>query len=106
MPEKKSGDFCCKLYRQSSEILVAICDSELVGKEFSEKALRLFVDGKFYKDRLCSKEEARRLFKDATMLNLVGKRIIEIAIADGFVDAKNTITVQGIPHAQYAKLKQ
>ncbi len=105
MPEKKSGDFCCKIYSQGDEILVAICDSELVGKEFREHGLRLFVDGAFYKDGLCSEEEARRLFKDATMLNLVGKRIIEIAVADGFIDAKNIITVQGIPHAQYARIK-
>ena len=106
MPGKKSGGFCCKIYRQSSEILVAICDAELVGKEFIEKDFRLFVDEKFYKDKTCGEEEAKRLFGEATMLNLVGQRTVRIAIEEGLVDEKNTITIQGIPHAQSVILKQ
>ncbi len=104
MPEKKSGDFCFKTYRQDSEFLVAICDSELVGKEFREKDFRLFVDEKFYKDKACGEEEAKELFREATMLNLVGEKIIQIAIEEGFVGKSNVMVISKVPHAQCVKL--
>ncbi len=105
MQNGNPGGFCCKIHSHGDETLVAMCDAELVGKKFSEKDLRLFVDEKFYKDKACGEEEAKRLFGEATMLNLVGKRIIEIAIEEGFVDKDNVITIASVPHAQYAALK-
>ncbi|MFH1105608.1 MAG: DUF424 family protein [Candidatus Aenigmatarchaeota archaeon] len=105
MTGKESGGFCCKIYSHSGETLVAMCDAELVGKKFSEKDLRLFVDEKFYREKACDEGGVKELFREATMLNLVGKRIIEIAIAEGFVNKDSIITIDSVPHAQYAALK-
>ena len=42
--------------------------------------------------------------KKATIVNLLGKRIVELALRNGFIEKKNIILFDGHPHAQIIKL--
>jgi len=83
--------------------VVAICDSEIIGKKFEEGKMQLEVRENFYKEKEVEKEELIRIIRlqqveDATF-NIVGKKSIKTAIEAELITEDNVGHVQGIPFA-------
>ena len=98
--------FMCKVFATKNDVLVAICDEELLGKEieFKEQGVKIKISEKFYGGRKIDERVAIRLMERATIGNLVGKKIVELASKKGFVTKENILVISGIPHAQFLKL--
>jgi hypothetical protein len=92
-----------RIVRTSGEVLVIICDSKLIGKEYRQGELRLKVDRSFYGGREASVAECLEALREATIANMVGS-IVEHAIKEGIVDRANVIRIQGVPHAQMVRM--
>jgi len=88
-----------KVYRTGKDILVAACDSHLIGQKFKEGELRLEVSA-FYDGLEVEKQEFLRQLKLATIGNFVGEEVVKITIEEGFVDKNCVIEIDGVPHAQ------
>ena len=106
MPALRCG--ACKMpllrvMRTQEEVLVAICDAKLLGKEFRQKELRLKIDEGFYRGEEASVESCLQALKEATIANLVGS-IVEHAVKAGFVDRENVMMFKNVPHAQIVKM--
>jgi hypothetical protein len=93
-----------KVYRVQGEVLLAACDEELIGKTFREGELKLEVRERFYKGELVEEGKLEELLKEATIANLTGERCVSKAIELGYVNPERVLRIQGIPHAQMAKL--
>ncbi len=93
-----------KTVRSGKEILVAACDSELLGKTLTRGNTHFQIHPSFYGDRLLSVEEAISEVSSGTSVNLVGKRIVGQAISKGLVHPEGVIYISGIPHALIVKL--
>jgi len=85
---------------QDGRKIVAICDNDLIGKKFEEKNLQLDLSADFYKGEEKSEEEIIELIKGSYMVNIVGKKSINLAVKLGIMDKKNIIKIKKIPHAQ------
>lgn len=88
---------------KSYRIVVAICDSDLIGKKFEQDIRQLEVKETFFKGSEFSEEEAIRiiqnqLIEDATF-NIVGKNSINAAIKAGAISSESTSEIEGIPFA-------
>ncbi len=94
--------FCYKIHTSGSEILVAACDKDILGKTFFEGELQLEVKESFYKKASAPMHELEGLLSGATVANLVGNKVVDSAISTGYVDSKNVLVVGGIKHAQFA----
>ncbi|UCD21232.1 MAG: DUF424 family protein [archaeon] len=83
--------------------VVAICDSELVGKKFEQDNLELDINDKFYGGKEYSDEKALEMIKWAitedACFNFVGKNSVELGVKAGIIDRDSILTVQGISHA-------
>ena len=85
--------------------IVAVCDSELIGKKFVDDKTNLQIDVKesFYDGEEIDESKALKLMKDANsddaIFNIVGKRAVECALKAGIVDKKGIIKIKGVPHA-------
>ncbi|MEK6895201.1 MAG: DUF424 family protein [Nanoarchaeota archaeon] len=91
-----------KIHRSYREV-VAIADSELIGKVFEEGNLQLDVKENFYKDEELNFEEAVELMinqkeEDATF-NIIGKNSINAALEAGIISEEGINEVQGVPFA-------
>ncbi|ADT85156.1 MULTISPECIES: DUF424 domain-containing protein [Thermococcus] len=93
-----------KVYRVQGEVLLAACDEELMGKTFREGELKLEVKERFYKGELRDVEDLEKLLEEATIANLVGERCVGKAIELGYIDKDRVLYIQGVPHAQMAKM--
>ncbi len=82
------------------QIVLAICDSELLGKKFTQNDFQLDLTGDFYKGEEKSEEEIKELLKDIYIINAVGKKCIDFLLKNNLIEKEKIITIKGIPHAQ------
>lgn len=94
------------LMHTQGETLLAAADSNLLGRELREGVLHLIVIKEFYGDIAVSRDTFVSSLKMCTIANLVGEKVVNIAMAEGFVDEENIIFIEGVPHAQFAILQE
>ena len=94
--------FRVKNYRQGREKVLAACDEDVLGRQLSEGKLRLHVSPDFYDGFPADEEEFEAHLRTCTIANLVGERVVDLAIRLGFVAKENVIRIEGVPHAQWA----
>ena len=87
-----------KKYCSGKDILVAVCDKELIGKTLRDGKIKLEVKKEFYGDRLTTPEEAAKALSEANTGSIVGKKSVKIAIERNLVDPSAVIHIAGIPH--------
>jgi uncharacterized protein len=85
-------------------VLLAACDSELLGRTLREGKIVFQVKDEFYNGRKATVEEALEMVNNSTIVNLVGKNCVEKAIEKGYVHPEAVLKIEGIPHAQIVKL--
>ncbi len=100
--EKKEMNL--KVYRQGAEVLVAVCDCDLLGKKFAEGRLRVEVDKDFFGEEKASPEEVEAALKKATIANFVGCCAVEQAIRLGYVERENVLCIDGVLCAQMVRM--
>lgn len=88
---------------KSIRSVVAICDSDLLGKKFEEGKKQLEVRENFYKGTEVDKKELikiikRQLIEDATF-NIVGKESIQTAIETNIITKEAVAKIKNIPFA-------
>ena len=93
-----------KIFTMRYDIVVAICDEDLIDKKIKMKGLEIKVSKNFYGGESIDDEIAVKLMKRATIGNLLGKNIVSLAEKNGFITRENVILINGIPHAQFVKL--
>jgi hypothetical protein len=85
-------------------VLLAICDVEILGKTLSEGKIVFCVKEEFYKGTRVNVEEAVSMIDNSTIVNMVGRNVVRRAIEKGYVHPEAVINIEGIPHAQVVKL--
>jgi hypothetical protein len=82
--------------------MVSICDSNLLGRTLQDKerGITFSVSEAFYKGRLMTIKNALELARSATIVNLVGAKIVEAALKEGLIHLHAIIRIAGVPHAQ------
>jgi hypothetical protein len=89
-----------------TEVIVALCDKDLIGKTLKEGETELWVNPRFYKGNEVSESVAASVVGNATIVNLVGKRAVEVGIKSGIVDKGNILSIDGVPHAQMVRMRE
>ena len=88
-----------KTYRD----VVAICDSELLGKYFEEGKFQLDVKESFFKGKEMSEKETISIMRDMAMedatFNIIGEKSISAALKAGIIDKNSVGKIAGIPFA-------
>ena len=83
--------------------VVAICDTELLGKYFEENNKQLDVKENFYKGDEVDEEELIKKIKDLSKedstFNIVGEKSCQAAIKAGIIDKEAIGKIAGIDYA-------
>ena len=97
-------DVYVNLKKAGRNVLLAVCDCELLGKTLREGKIVFHIKDEFYNGRKATVDEALGMINNSTIVNLVGKRCVEKAIKEGYVHPEAVIKIEGVPHAQIVKL--
>jgi len=96
-------DVHLRIINNKSEVLVAVCDSGLLGETFREGKMKLEVSTEFYGGPLCTVEEAMDALAGADVANLVGKTTVKAAVNKGLVDPQAVVYFGPVPHVQIVR---
>jgi len=98
--------FWCKVFSSKANVVVAICDEEILGKKIKMRhdGFKIEISKNFYGGKLIDESVAVRVMKRATIGNLMGKRIVNLASQNGFIIKENVIFIDDVPHAQFVKI--
>ncbi|MEM4259318.1 MAG: DUF424 family protein [Candidatus Pacearchaeota archaeon] len=93
-----------KIHKSSNvRTVIAICDSDILGKKFEEGKRQLDIRESFYKGTDMNKPDVLKLMKRQTIedasFNIVGKESIETALEAGIITKKGVFRISGIPFA-------
>ena len=92
-----------RVIRTQGEVLVVVCDPELIGKKFEQGELRLEIKESFYQGTEASVKECIATLREATIANLVGS-IVGHATKAGIIESANVLRIKNVPHAQLVRL--
>jgi uncharacterized protein len=96
--------FKFRVYKHGREVVLAACDEELVGREFKEGKVRIKVSEAFYGSERIEPPDLVTHLRACTIANLVGERVVGLAVEHGLVAESNVLWIAGVPHAQLATL--
>jgi hypothetical protein len=93
-----------KIRKVGNNVLLSICDSEILGKTLRDGKIVFRVSEEFYKGEEVEVEEAIAMIENSTIVNMIGVRVVKRAVERGYVHPEAILTIEGIPHAQIIKL--
>lgn len=99
---------CAALHKTKEGVVVGVCDSELIGKVFSEGDLVLDLD--LYKNFYGSETDKSKVisfFEEAITINLVGDNAVALALESKVInktDIKKAKVIGGVRHLQVFKV--
>jgi len=85
-------------------LVLAVADSSIIGKTFKEENAILDIKESFYKGEKATVEDVKKLFRQAYMINIVGKKAIELAKEQGIVE--NLKDIASIPYAHIISVEE
>ncbi len=95
-----------KIHKIRGKTIIAACDSELLGKKFSEGAFILDLERhrSFYEGQKAGGPEAiLNAVRIADSANLVGPKCVAIAVKAGLASEEQVASISGVPHLQIYK---
>jgi len=92
------------LRKIGNNVLLAICDAEILGKTLREGKIVFRVKEEFYKGARVNIEEAVDMIGNSTIVNMIGKNVVKKAVEKGYVHPEAILNIEGIPHAQILKI--
>jgi hypothetical protein len=97
-----------RIHRVRAEIVVAACDSELVGQRLplGPAGGTTHISGQFYGDRRVAVEELVTAVRRCTIANLLGSRTCRVVQQAGLLEEEQTGTLGGVPHAEIVSIPE
>ena len=85
---------------QDRRLILAVCDTELLGKVFEEDERLLNLGSGFFNGEEMDDNAVVELMKQAYVINIVGENSIKLAIGGGFVSKDQVLRIKNVPNAQ------
>ena len=89
--------FSVRISDYQKNTMVNMCDAELIGKDVVDGELKIHISESYYGKQLVDKEDAISYLKSASIMNLVGKETISLAIDLGIGSESGVKIISDIP---------
>jgi hypothetical protein len=89
--------FSVRISDYQKNTIVNMCDAELMGKDVVDGELKIHISESYYGKQLVDKDEAISFLKSASIMNLVGKETISLAIDLGIGSESGVKIISDIP---------
>ena len=89
--------FASKLITSSGNIILNVCDPELLDKIIKDEEKEITISSSYYNEKSIDETEATHLLQNCTSANMVGEKIISLSIKLGIGSEKSVRKIDGIP---------
>jgi uncharacterized protein len=77
--------------------MINICDLDLVGKSINKGDFTINISKEYFQDEEINEEEATSLLRASSMLNLVGKNIVTLALRLKLAKENSVKVIEDVP---------
>ncbi|MDP6303805.1 MAG: DUF424 family protein [Candidatus Nitrosopelagicus sp.] len=89
--------FSTKVISASGNLMLNICDHELVDKTLHDGETKIKINPNYYAERDVDEHEAKNLLTKCNSINMVGEKTISLATSLGIGSEKSIRRIEGIP---------
>jgi len=89
--------FSTKIISASGNLMLNICDHELIDKTFQNGNSKIKIKSNYYAERDVDEHEAKNLLEKCNSINMVGEKTISLATSLGIGSEKSIRRIEGIP---------
>ena len=89
--------FSARVTNYQNNTMLNICDIDILGKNIVEGELHMNISESYYGEKLVEKEEAKKLLKQSSIINMVGKNTISLSIELGIGSENGIKTISNVP---------
>ena len=89
--------FSVRISDYQKNTMLNMCDSELIGKDIVDGKLKIHISENYYGKQIVEKDEAISMMKSASILNLVGRETISLAIDLGIGSKDGVKIISDVP---------
>ena len=89
--------FSTKVISASGNLMLNICDPELVDKTLQDGTTKIKINPNYYAERDVDEYEAKNLLIKCHSINMVGEKTISLATNLGIGSEKSIRKIEGIP---------
>jgi hypothetical protein len=89
--------YAARTTRYSDSLMISICDADLVGKTLTQGEMVISLSRDYFQEEVIEKEEAADLLNKCSIANLVGEKIVAMAISMGLAKEASVKRICGIP---------
>ena len=89
--------FSTKLISASGNLMLNICDPELIDKTLHDGKTKIRINPNYYAERDVDEHEAKNLLTKCNSINMVGEKTVSLATSLGIGSEKSIRRIEGIP---------
>ena len=89
--------FSTKVISASGNLMLNICDPELIGKTLHDGTIKIKINSNYYAERDVDEHEAKNLLTKCNSINMVGENIVSLATSLGIGSEKSIRRIEGVP---------
>jgi uncharacterized protein len=93
-----------RMHRSGRDLVLAAADKDILDRVLRDEGVKLEVCREFYEGEDADEALLINRLTICTVANLVGEKVVAIAIREGFVNEECVLRIAGVPHAQLAKM--
>ncbi|PIY90480.1 MAG: DUF424 domain-containing protein [Nitrosopumilales archaeon CG_4_10_14_0_8_um_filter_34_8] len=89
--------FSVKVTEYQKNLMLNICDADLLGKSISENELTMKISESYYGNEIIEIDEAKKLLETSTIINMVGKDTISLSLELGIGSENGVKKISDVP---------
>jgi len=89
-----------KKHINEGRLLLALCDTEILGKKFEDADLMLDLTSSFYQGEEKTAEEVKEDIKQAYIINAVGDNAVTLLVKEKLISEESISKIKNIPYVQ------
>ena len=89
--------FSVRVSEYQKNVMLNICDADLMGKKIMQDKLTMHISEAYYGKKIVEIDEAKTLLKNSSVINMVGKDTVSLAVELGIGSENGVKVISDVP---------
>jgi hypothetical protein len=103
--ENDSKRYALRIIKYQDSTMINMCDVELIGMKLEQGDLVIDISKEYFQQEIIEEFQAERLLRLCSIANLVGERIVKLAIDLRFAKEMSIKSISGVPFLMIFKFQ-
>ncbi len=99
-----NAKFSIKVMNHQGSTVLNMCDADLLGQNVNDKGHVINISKNYYGEKIIHSTEAKNLLRQSSIINMVGKETVSIAIEIGVGSEQGIRIIEDVPFLIVYKL--